>query len=472
MKYNHIKEVFLLLLIFFKRKVLSYGILKSKFVKIMILSLVLLYLGGFAFLTFKFFENVDSSVKQSSIVLDIFSLTIALWTVVGFIFMKMLFIKKRNFLNFLVTLPVLQREIKLATLLFEIVMVLIGIQFIATGVSIALVLRHGIGFLPRIICNIYFQSTFIYLVLEAVYSLISWFIDWLGIYKIKILILISFLSIGCILVYTRIYSDLVDKLLFDYIDNKTTSIIVPFAFLLDKSGLGITFLIFLLITLVVVCVICFIPDNQNDYMANYLKFISIKKISLQQSYSANCLRNTDNINYIILALLIYIVLMFNKTQYAYCSFLILGVNSIYFYIQTNEIRLLYLQKEYNIFKDYIILLYSQIKYITAVSLPFVLINNILHFDIKGILLFYLILLSGTILFLMVGILFPPKYENPFSVILGMFVTLMVLVAIFLILFFFTGNPLIESIVTVIINLICILFSIIGMKRLNETLKMS
>ena len=73
---------------------------------------------------------------------------------------------------------------------------------------------------------------------------------------------------------------------------------------------------------------------------------------------------------------------------------------------------------------------------------------------------------------MVGILFPPKYENPFSVIMGMFVTLMVLVAIFLTLFFFTGNPLIESIVTVIINLICIFVSIIGMKRLNETLKMS
>ena len=94
MRYNHIKEIFILLLIFLKRKVLSYGVLKSKFLKIMILSLLLLYLGGIAFISFKFFDSVDSSIKQSSIVLDIFSLTIALWTVVGFIFMKILFIKK------------------------------------------------------------------------------------------------------------------------------------------------------------------------------------------------------------------------------------------------------------------------------------------------------------------------------------------------------------------------------------------
>lgn len=472
MRYNHIKEIFILLLVFLKRKVLSYGVLKSKFLKIIILSLLLLYLGGIAFIFFRFFNSMDSSIKQSSIVLDVFSLTIALWTVVGFIFMKMLFIKKRKFINFLVTLPVLQREIKLAMLLFELVIVLIGIQFIASGISIALMLRHGGEFLPRIICNIYFQSTFIYLILEAIYSLISWLIDLLGIYKIKMLILISFLSIGCILIYTQIYSELVDKLLFDYIDNKATSIIVPFAFLLDKGGLGITFLIFLFISLVVECVICFIPDNQNDYTANYFKFITIKKMGLQRSYLVNCIRNTDNINYIILSLLIYIVLMFNRTKYAYYAFLLLMVNSIYFYIQTNEIRLLYLQKEYNVFKDYFMVLYSQIKYITGISLPFVLINNISYFNIKGVLLFYLILISGIILFIMVGILFPPKYENPFSVILGMFVTLMVIMSIFLVIFYFTGNPLIESIVTVVVNLICIFVSIIGMKRLNESLKIS
>ena len=90
---NKITELVKLIWIFFERKVLNYGLLKHKFFRLIISTIILFFTISLAVIMYRFWTESDSSVMQTTAVLDVYSCTVMMWIFVCFLFIKILFMK-------------------------------------------------------------------------------------------------------------------------------------------------------------------------------------------------------------------------------------------------------------------------------------------------------------------------------------------------------------------------------------------
>lgn len=176
-------EVVKLILIFFERKCINFGILKNKFFRLIFCILGFLIVGVLAVIMYSFWTNSDSTVTQTTCVIDVYSFTIIMWVVVAFLFMKILFMKTDSFIKFTIQLPVTGKEINLAVLIFEILLSLVFMIIVSASLVISLIAKYGVIFIPRILCNIVFTGIITYLVLECFYAILSYLIDILKLKK-------------------------------------------------------------------------------------------------------------------------------------------------------------------------------------------------------------------------------------------------------------------------------------------------
>ena len=118
-------------------------------------------------------------------------------------------------------------------------------------------------------------------------------------------------------------------------------------------------------------------------------------------------------------------------------FLLLTFNSLYSVTQTDKLRLLLkIHKIYSAKQEYLFLIVSNLLFSYLFSSPFIISEAFLVRDIKKLLLFILFAFVLVIYFTMISIMFPPTFDNPISITLGITITtifsfLIVLIFIFL-----------------------------------------
>ena len=139
MRYNKIGSIVKLLFMFFKRSVMNFGILKSKLFRIILFVGLSVVTGIMTVLVYNLLEKSGMANDLTKTILDVYSLTTAMWTFVVFLFMKILFIKKDSFMKFATQMPVTKEEKNVALVVFEIVISLIIVNVIALSVVIAFI---------------------------------------------------------------------------------------------------------------------------------------------------------------------------------------------------------------------------------------------------------------------------------------------------------------------------------------------
>lgn len=463
MRYNKVILIIGLLNTFFKRNVLNVGILRNKFFRMMTLAGLIVIIIMLSLIFYKFFDSTDSQLNQTKVILDIYSITVLMWTYIVFLFMKILFMKKETFMNFTQQLPVTKRERCIAILIFEIVISMFVIGLISSSMVISLIAMYGDIFISRIICNIFFMAITWYLLLEVFYSFIVFILDLAKLNKMKNIIVFCIFSAVLIISYTELYPKIIEVLLFNYQDATNTSILIIYAFLMEKYNFIVAIFIFIVVAFIFsILLVCF-PVKEKVIKQNFLNIgRSCKNVNLLKSYILNISRRVDTYNYLLICIFLFIysfILDISKAEYIV---LLLSVNGIYSYIQTESLRIIQFQKEYNVIKDYIYLILSQIIYISLVSIPFVLVSFITGNTTMYCLLIYPSIIVSVILFTLAGIIFPPKGENPFTVIIGFIIIFIAFISVLMICFVFnfnTRNMVIVLIATVIFS---IYYSIIGM----------
>ncbi|WP_333887895.1 hypothetical protein [Clostridium sp.] len=470
MRFDKVWEVFKLLCKFFERNVLSLGILKNKLFRVIVAGILILLIFSISMMVYMFFKNTDSSIGQTSIVLDIYSCTIVMWTYIIFLFMKILFIKKDSFTRFTQQLPVTHKEKNTAVLVFEVCMSLLAVNIIASSVVFALIARYGFVLGFRIICDIYFMNVASYLVLELLYRLILWILDVLKIVRMRSAIIICFLSAILVLIYSIFYIRIVDMLLLNYADKKGTSILLIFTYLMDKYSFALSVTFFLCVITILCILIVIIPNNMNSSTNLFLRLGKSKRITMLHGYFLNISRRIDTYNYLFIITFVYILSVICNVSKAYYLVLVLAVNGVYTYVQTDDLRILLVQKKYSIVSDYVYLILSQTIYMSIVAVPFIIVSCICGDDfISSLLLFPLILLS-VIMFTLVGIVFPPKRENPFSVFIGFITVTMIFMAMFSVCFILSLGTFGKALVLFFVTIITIYYSILGLNNLRREVR--
>lgn len=468
MRFDKVGEMVCLLFIFLKREVLNIGALKKRSFKVFAVVSFLLLIGIMSFGLYMFLDKTNSDVAQTSVVLDAYSCSIFLWTLVIFIFIKLLFMKKGSLIAYTIQMPVSRIEKNVAILLFEIVITLGVVLFLSSSMVIALVLRNGSLFLSRILCNILFNAVTVYFIFELIYDGLDCFCCWLGLEKIKNVMLICFMSLLLITFYVFVIPDVFLDILYTYREKTGTASVLIYMKMTEKYGILPTTLMFILVTSILCLGIIKVPVRdigKNNYI-NVFRFRR-KNHSVLEAYILAFLRKTDTINYYFIALFIYAISIALKVEYGYYSILILSINSLYAYVQTEDVRYILMQKNYCPKKDYINLIIGQISYITILAIPIVIVNMVVTRDISFIFGVFSLIISSIVLFSMVGIFFPAKNENPFAAMFG--IAFILIIGILIIAVSFLMNLDTKHILLFFMGLmgLSIFFSIQGMGRLYK-----
>lgn len=478
MRYKKIGSIVKLLFTFFKRSVMNFGILKSKLFRTILIAGLTVVTGIMTILVYNLLDKSGMASNLTKTILDVYSLTTAMWTFVVFLFMKILFLKKDSFMKFATQMPVTKEEKNVALVVFEITISLIVVNVIALSVVLAFVAKGGISILPRVLCNVFFTCSNVYLILELINRLAAWVVSVFELDKLKDTILTCLFMAILMIIYSVVLPKLTDGILFNYLDNRGVSIIALFAYIMDKTHFIVSAYLFLALVLALIATICLIPE---DGMEKNRQFVSLKynienipfiqkrlaNNSLFTTYFVNVSRRADTINLGIITIFSYIMAIIIKLDKPEYAFMIYVINGLYMCVQTECIRCILYQKYYDVIKDYTYMVLSQVLYCTLVSVPFTLISLIKGNGIKDIAFMYLIMIVLNIFTTFVGIIFIPKRENPITIMIGMFSTIVFILIIMLGLYILQVGKLGQVITIIALTAVAIYYSLIGLVSLKK-----
>ena len=462
-------EVYQVIFVFFRRKVMGFGLMKNKLFRILLGAFLLLFIAGLTIAMYMFWKQSESTISQVKIVLDVYSLTVMMWAFCGFLFIKILFMKTDRFLKFACQFPVTRRETKAAVLMFEL-MFSFGVIFsVAMAIVISLLLRYGTVFIGRILCNVFFMPITLFLILDLIYVAMEYILEVIGISKMKGVMMFCLNTALLIMLYFTGYDKLLNSMLFGYMDQKGTSPIVFYTYCMEKFGLPVAILEFVFVIVSIVATMLLIPaaigESENAYLK--LRKLSIKKVSTFRGYLLSISRDVDSYNYTVIAYFIFGFMSILKKDIGIYAIVLLSMNSLYSFVHTDSLRIMLMQKRYSVLKDYISLIGSQFLYAIVVTLPMAIVSCVIFGDIQQCLLVYLVLLVSIILFTSVGIMFPPKKDNPFSSCIGIGVVMIFSFAIVAVCGLLELSALVQNLLLITIVCASIGISLSGIKNLKR-----
>lgn len=437
MRYSKVKEIVQLLFLFFKRNVLQVGLLKSRVFRLFMGMVVIGIISFLSFALFSFFKSVNSNASQTRVVLDAYSCSVFMWTFLVFLFVKILFMKKGSLMEYTTQMPVTNKEKNFAVLTFEIIIALALVLILSSSMIIALICRNGVFFLTRMCCNILFTCVTEYFVFELMYLILGWICSWFGLGKVKNVINICILSVLLICFYVVVIPDVFLSILYTYKEQTGTASILFFTRIAEQYQFGAALLVFVLIVAILGGLILVIPNHELEGNDNYVKLFGrkTKHNTIGRAYFFAFFRKTDTINYYVISLFLFGMMQMAKIENGCYAILILALNALYAYVQTDELRYLTMQKKYSVGRDYVLLIGTQVFEILILSMPMIIITVVTTGKITFLLLFVVSVIFSVIFFTMAGILFPAKNENPFSAITGILFLVLILMAVAAICFF-------------------------------------
>lgn len=452
---------------FFKRKVMGFGVLRYRIFRILLFLLLLSMIGGMTVLTCQLWESTGSTVEQTTIVLDVYALTGMMWAFCCFLFVKILFLKTPSFLSFTCQFPITKRETRAALLVFELLIALMVIFVVSAPVVLSLLYRYGLTFFARILYNVLFMSTTFYLVLDAIYVLMEYILQRFRITKLRGVVMLCINTVLLIICYVWGVNEVTESLLWGYVEKTGTSPIVIFAFLAESFGTLTAVVAYLVGVGLLTAVILSVPVETENYTNQYLKLgkKSAGRMGMLSSYIRCVSRDVDTYNYIILAYFIFALVTMMGNKNSLYSIMILSLNGMYLYFHTEGLRFLQLQKRYSVIQDYCSLLAAQVFHAVVISLPMMMIHLLVFRDFMECFMVYMSMCFAHVVMICVGILFPTKKDNPFSAVLGIGSLMLFSFVILCVLFFIKISTLGIVVVFLTITVLCVMLSLQGMCNL-------
>lgn len=429
MKMNSIKSLIYLYNIFLIRKVLSFGVLKHPLIRVLFVTALVVLLTVVTFSIFMFFSETLHDEQTIMFILNAYSSTIILWTLVTTMFLKIVFSRMDSFLEMTINFPVNNKERNFSIFLYETIICYMVLMLLSFSVVLSVFLLNGFEYMAVMIVNIFYASTLTYLIIQVVSKIISLILTKLKLDKVFHIVNISIL----VLIFTLFFREaqgLISDLSVDFVNgtNHSESLLLVLQNFHIEFGFLLTTLLYLLASSIIVIFIIVIPDDSYMVNSKYILLFSLKNedgkqnINMFNSIIRSSTRDSNTINTIVLVYLSsFVLLSFDQSNYFLYTIVFLAFNSIYGFVQSNNLRKLEYQIHYSPVRDYASLVASQLILIYAVSTPLVITGLIIGTERLHLILPYVIATLGVFIFVMAGILFPPYNDNPFSVITSILV---------------------------------------------------
>lgn len=203
-----------------------------------------------------------------------------------------------------------------------------------------------------------------------------------------------------------------------------TSYLPPLFFenLANHTNLVVSLLVFLLINFLTYALILKLYRGKEVRINKFLN-VNLGSIRLFHAYVLQIAKSQETIFTVVLCITGYGVGLFFAQPYLIFIFILPSFMTVYNLVQTEPIRhLLKKLSCYSVLKDYWMLVGASCLVNFGVSLPFLVYEWLGRGNPWYALATIRLILVANIYLLMVGILFPPQDDNPFSIVIGTVIT--------------------------------------------------
>lgn len=472
MRIKPIKHLVQLFNTFFVRKILNFGVLKNPIIRTLLLISFFLLMSVISISVFMFFSDTLHTEEIVRFLLNTYSSTVILWTIVVTILLKVVFSKVDGFLTMTKNFPVSNKERNFSVFIFETIISFIVIFLLSFAVVSSILLIHRFTYIDLLIVNLVYVSTITYLSLQVISRLLSFLCYHLRIQKLYHIVNLAVL-VFIFSLFFKNAQNLISDLSNDFIHGtqEADSILLIFQQLHESFGFWITTLIYLFIFFILLGLILVIPDESHMSNTKHIQVFECKENSMLTSYILSNIRNMNTLNTIVLVYLATgILILFELNDYILYTTVILSFNGIYSFIYSDHLRKILYRFKYIAWKDYLYLVLSQLIVIYVVSLPillpgFIIVQSKIHLVIP-----YFVMTFGILLFVLAGILFPPYHDNPFSVITSMAVVTIPILVIGISLTFLNLDTWLNISIVIFFYIVIVLFSIQGLMNMKRSFR--
>ncbi|MBM0262854.1 hypothetical protein [Corynebacterium macginleyi] len=412
---------------FLIRRMLSLGILRYREMRILLAFLGTTLLIVLATIGYLFYRGSDKVKHIDTLVLNLANLTLPQWVFIGFIVVRLLFLKSSNMLSLTEGLPVTDHQRSVALFINELAFIA-GILTVIFFSSIApLPFVFGIEVSSQVATSIVFPAATLVVGLAFIYNILTWGFSVIRLRRIKdilaicvLLILAGLSQIGMTTKVARITSAFQSG-------NRAFLWSDTYTWISEKYGFFICSL-----TAVVSCIFLLTAatltsgalfTRQKEYILTRtpskgdLSNPSTIRQTLFKSYLLSFLRAQETWITLIFALGGYILLILSQAIPPILVGEIISFLGIYAYSSTSALRNFPSLKVRPV-EVYLFLCLS----LLSISIPFVLVFFVGFWAIGGDSTTGLISVIGCIgtipLTITVGIIFPSEKDNPLAVITG------------------------------------------------------
>ena len=452
--------------VYFLRRVLSYGPLKHRGARF---GLIALATSTGVVMSFGAYQFLEGLLKPESLELiaQLSSVSTVFWTLVIFLFIKILFMKSDKLLQFTLQLPTGHRERTAALMVYEATMVLGAAMVVFLPLSVALLALLGRSSLPYLASGLAIPAILVYLLVSLLYNLTMMLMLRGGLGRHAHLLTAVMVTVA-IFAYNASFPKLVQKISADHFKAEAPHHYVDvFTYTFTHWGQGVMWLAFLLCVGVLLSLVVVSSPHRYPEVHKFSNTPIPWRRFAVWPYFAALIRRWENWVTVGVAYVCALMLFLTGDNESFLYGLgLLVTQGIYAYSATDPLRRLpgYSRGAWS---EVALLLWAQFVQFVVAALPVAILLAMRPDELGFAVKVALGCVSAIILTTLVGIIFPLDRDNPFSAFVSYGVCLLLLITFGIMLSVLQLPAPAMWAVVLIGHLLAILYSVVGIRALQR-----
>jgi hypothetical protein len=428
MRLAHSVALARMLLLFFSRRVLRMGVLRSTPVRVVALTGVAALLLICSAAAYYFLRPLAENRPAWRMVFDTSTVSLVLWAQVAFLFVKILFLNAEGLLELSFQLPLTNRERSVAFMMYEACVT--GIVVVAGTISLtaSALLLLGPAAVPRLLESIIFPVVLTYLALTIVYQVLARLCTLLRLRTIaNILVLLA--MFGLQVTYSAGMTPLVSALSENYLDGVDRRFVwvTSVSWASRRYGSIAALAGALLIVMMLTLLALLLSPSRHVRHSRYVNVpVGPWLRRTLGPYDWCLLRNSQTMVGAAVAVPLFAYLTLDPAVNPMWSLSVLSLGGLYQFAATQPLRVL-VGSTSSPWRTYALLIRAQVILLALFAVPALVVLGVVDQQalakspsaLAGC-------FAGAILSSCIGIVFPAEKDNPFSVFIGLSLTGVVL----------------------------------------------
>ncbi|MFG2194425.1 hypothetical protein [Streptomyces sp. NPDC048639] len=417
-----------MLLVFFRRRVLRVGVLKSAPVRVFVTVAAVLLLGVMCTASYFFLRPLADEAAVWRLLFDTSTVSLLLWVQIAFLLVKVLFINAEGMLQLSYQLPVTNRERSAAFLMYEAAMTAVVAAAGLVSLSVSALVILGPSAAGYITASIVLPVVLTHLALSVLYQLLTRL--WMLMRLSRMAGILNVLALFAVLAY---YSAQMTPMIQDisgaYLSKRTEyTWVTSVSWAWNEQGPWLTLAAVAALSAVLVALVFTLAPNQHVRQSRYLKLPgSVRLRGVLGPYDWCLLRSAQTVAAAAMALAVFVYLLLAKPSVnPLWGLAALSFGGLYQFTATQQLRVLPGAQE-TAWRVYLRLIRAQLVLLAVFAVPALAITVAIHpggFLSSAVALASC--LGGAVMTTCISIVFPAEKDNPFSVFLGLSVVIIVM----------------------------------------------